>query len=154
MKRLVIAILLACFSIAAFSQAKTTPPSSDQILPLLDEQMLAANAHDTNRFLATCVHDSSLLFIVNGEIIHGWDNLQTQQLKWWNNGKSDVVYSQQAPPQFMILDSRTVLVTQQLSSHRTLPSGKLTDGKFVVTTLWRHLAAGWRITYCHESWAK
>jgi hypothetical protein len=153
MKQIVSAILLACFSMAALSQSKSTLTASEQILRLLDEQMRAANAHDTNRFLATCVHESSLLFVVNGEMIYGWDNLQRQQLKWWNNGKSDVVYSQPAPPQFMVLDSRSVLVTQQLRSHRTLPNVKPSDGRFVVTSLWRHLAAGWRITYCHESWA-
>ena len=70
-----------------------------------------------------------------------------------NDAMKDVVYSQQAPPEFMILDSRTVLVTQRLSSHCTMPNGKPSDGRFVVTTLWRHLAAGWRIRYCHESWA-
>ena len=116
--------------------------------------MVAANAHDTDRFLTTFFHDASLIFVINGEVIRGFDNLHERQLKWWNYGKSDATYTEQTPPDFVGLNSKTVLVTQQLASHRTIPDGKPSEGKFVVTTIWRRLPAGWRVIYCHESRAQ
>jgi hypothetical protein len=64
---------------------------------LLHEQALAADAHDTDRFLAAFLHDDSLIFVINGQLIRGFNSLHEQQLKWWNNGKSDVIYTQLAP---------------------------------------------------------
>jgi ketosteroid isomerase-like protein len=127
---------------------------ADQIFPLLNEQFLAANAHDTDRFLATYFHGPELVFIANGQIIRGWDNLREQQLKWWKNGKSDVVYAQQSQPEITSLDAQTVLVTQQMTSYRTSPDGKPSESAFIVTTVWRQLPVGWRVTYGHESWVR
>ena len=134
--------------------AQSKPPATDQILPLLTEQLVAANAHDTDRFLATYLHSPELIFIANGQIFRGWDNLRDQQLKWWKNGKSDVVYTQQLQPEVTVLDSQTVLVTQQMTSRRTLPDGKPTDGTFIISSIWRKLPVGWRVTYGHESDAR
>ncbi|HEY2469328.1 MAG TPA: nuclear transport factor 2 family protein [Terracidiphilus sp.] len=147
-------ILALVLFVPVLSQAKSEPSIEQQILPLLNKQMLAANAHDTDAFLATYSHDVSLVFAVNGEVIRGFENLREQQLKWWNNGKSDVVYSEPAPPEFLRLGSETVLVTQQLASHRTLPDGKPSDGRFAITSIWQRLPAGWRVIYCHESWMR
>jgi hypothetical protein len=66
---------------------------ADHILPVLNEQMFPANAHDTDRFLGTYLHSPDLIFIVKRQVIPGWDSLHKQQLKWWKNGKSDVVYN-------------------------------------------------------------
>ncbi len=93
MKLLSCLIFLASLSVTAFSQAGSKLPVKDQLLPLLAEQMLAARGHDVDRFLATYVHSQDLIFVENGKIIRGWDSLRGQQLKWWRNGKSDVVYS-------------------------------------------------------------
>lgn len=147
-------ILLACLSVAAFAQAQSKQAAKDQILPLLAEQLTAANAHDTDRFLATYLHSPELIFIANGQIFRGWDNLRDQQLKWWKNGKSDVVYAQESQPEVAVLDPETVLVTQQMTAHRTGPDGKPSDGTAVITTIWRRLPIGWRVTYGHESLAR
>lgn len=133
------------------ARAQSKSPAADQIFPLLTEQLVAANAHDTDRFLATYLHSPELIFVANGQIFRGWDNLRDQQLKWWKNGKSDVVYTQQLQPEVTVLDSQTVLVTQQVTSHRTLPDGKPSEGTAVITTIWRLLPVGWRVTYGHES---
>ncbi len=137
--------------VATFVQAQSRPAALQQILPLLQQEVIAANAHDTDAFLATYIHDPSLIFIVDGEVIHGFTNLREQQLKWWRNGKSDVVYSEQADPEIVSLDARVALVTQQLATHRTLPDGTSHDDKFVVTSIWELRPAGWRVAYCHES---
>jgi ketosteroid isomerase-like protein len=116
--------------------------------------MVAANAHDTDSFLATFLHDASLVFVINGEVTRGFDNLHEQHLKWWNQGKSGATYTERTPPDFISLSSKAVLVTQQLASHRMMPDGKPSEGKLVVTTIWRRLPAGWRVIYCHESHAR
>jgi hypothetical protein len=47
----------------------------------LHEQVVAANAHDTDGLLATFFHNASRRFVINGEIIRGFDNLHEQQFK-------------------------------------------------------------------------
>lgn len=147
-------LLVACLFVTGLARAQSTSSIAAQILPLLNDQLLAANSHDTDPFLATYVHSPDLVFIANGQIIRGWDNLHDQQLKWWKNGKSDVVYAQESQPEVAVLDSETALVTQQMTAHRTGPDGKPSDGTAVITTIWRRLPVGWRVTYGHESWVR
>lgn len=154
MKLLSCWFLLAGLFLRGLARGQSTSSTADRILPLLNQQMLAPNAHDTNRFLATYLHGPELVFIANGQIIRGWDNLREQQLKWWKNGKSAVVYTRQTPSEITNLDPQTVLVTQQMTSHRTSPDGRPSNGTFIVTTVWRHLPVGWRVAYGHESWVR
>jgi ketosteroid isomerase-like protein len=147
-------LLLDGLFVTGLARAQSTSSIGDQILPLLTEQLLAANAHDTDRFLATYAHGPELVFIANGQLIHGWDALHDQQLKWWKNGKSDVVYAQESRPEVSDLGPETVLVTQQMTAHRTGQDGKPNDSKFVISSIWRKLPVGWRVTYGHESWAR
>jgi len=144
-------IFATCLLAASVAPAQSKPSVAQQILPLLHQQVVAANAHDTDSFLATFLHDPSITFVFNGQIIRGFDNLREQQLKWWKNGKSDAVYIEQGQPEIDGLDAHTALVTQELASHRTMPDGKPHDDKFVITSIWQKLPAGWRVTYCHES---
>jgi type I site-specific restriction endonuclease len=85
MKRLSCWIFLSCLWLTSFSQAQPKASVKDQILPLLREQMLAANAHDTDRFLATYLHTAELIFIANGQIFRGWDNVhdEAQMVEKW-----------------------------------------------------------------------
>ena len=154
MRRNTGALLFVCLLAVTVVQAQSEPSAELRILPLLHEQMVAANAHDTDGFLATFFHDASLIFVINGEVIRGFDNLRERQLKWWKFGMSDATYTEQTQPDFVSLNSKTVVVTQQLASRRTMPDGKPSEGKFVVTTIWRRLPAGWRVIYCHESRAQ
>ena len=155
MKTLLCCLFLSCVAAAPFCQGQATPPppAARQIEPLLHEQMLAANAHDTDRFMATYSHDPGLTFLINGQIYRGWESLHEQQLKWWQNGKAQSVYTELMAPEITSIGPKTLLVTQQLSSHRVLPDGSLSDGHFALTTIWQLEPAGWRVTYGHESWA-
>ncbi len=152
MKRSLYAVVLftLCLAIIALAQSS----AEREIRPLVQEQGLAANAHDTDRYLATFLHSPTLVFVINGRVIRGFDSLREQQLKWWKEGKSDVVYTELAPPEFVSLGKDSVLVTEQLASRRTGPDGKPMEGKFAVTSLWQHLREGWRVTYAHESWER
>jgi uncharacterized protein (TIGR02246 family) len=126
-------------------------PARRQIEPLLDTMMLAANAHDTDRFLTVYLRQPTLVYVFNGVIIHGWDDLRAQQVKWWNNGKSDVVYTRRGAADFSVLGSDVVVVTMGLASHRTRASGEVQSGELAVTMVWRQGPEGWRIVQAHES---
>jgi hypothetical protein len=41
-----------------------------------------------------------------------------------------------------------------MTSHRTLPSGAVSDGAFAVSSLWQKRPEGWRVIYSHESSTK
>ncbi len=140
--------------LVAPSVARAQSAAERELVPLLQEQRLAANAHDTDRFLATYLHDPALVFVIDGRVIRGFDSLREQQLKWWKDGKSDVVYTESAAPEFVSLGEDAMLVTEQMASRRTGPDGKPMEGKFAVTSVWRRVREGWRVTYAHESWAR
>jgi ketosteroid isomerase-like protein len=151
---LVFATAMAMMSAGA-STARAAPPTAQQsIRSIMTQMMQAANAHDTDRFMAGFLRSPSLVFATNGVVLHGWNALYAQQLKWWHHGKSDVHYSQKGPTEFMALAPDVEITTQRLYSRRTLPNHKVSTSAFVVTSVWRRLPQGWRILYGHESWAK
>ncbi len=153
--KLLLSILCACVLIGGCTPVKINAPTAQrQIQSLLDDMMIAANAHDTDRYMAPFAHTSSLVFAFNGMVIHGWDELQAQQLKWWKNGKSDAVYTQNGKIEFMTLGPDLAVTTESLASRRTGPDGKLLTGSFVVTYIWQKQADGWRAVYAHESWVR
>ncbi|WHZ20636.1 MAG: hypothetical protein OJF55_002785 [Rhodanobacteraceae bacterium] len=154
-KLVAVAALIGVGLFAGGACAKSAASSPEQaIRPLMAKMFEAANAHDTDAFMAPMVRDSSLVFTMNAEVIHGWDALHAQQLKWWHNGKSDARYTQDGSPEFMALCPDVEVVTWPLAAHRTLPDGKVADYTFVVSYVWRKLPQGWRIVYGHESWSK
>jgi len=157
MRNTTVVSAFALASMLALGGAASPAPSGPQhaqIQALITAMEAAANAHDADGFLEPFLHDSSLVFVINGEIIHGWDALHAAQLKWWNNGKSDAVYTQMGETRFMDVSSDVVLTTQRLTSKRTGPDGKPATGTFAVTDVWRSGRGGWRIVYAHESWAR
>lgn len=124
-----------------------------EIEPLLAEMLTAANAHDTDRFMTAYVRDPSFIFVINGTVMNGWDAVRAQQLKWWNNGKSDVVYSYVGEPEFTVLSSDAAVVTERMSAHRTLANGQITTGELAVTMAMQKRPEGWRAVQVHESTA-
>ncbi|HET7649222.1 MAG TPA: nuclear transport factor 2 family protein [Gammaproteobacteria bacterium] len=155
MKRYAIVLSLMGAVCVAPAHAGTAMASARrQIQPILDQMAIAANAHDTDRFMAAYLRRPTLVFVINGEVIHGWDALHEQQLKWWRNGKSDAVYTQTGPTEFEQIGSGMVVTTRTLDSRRTLPDGRKSTGSFAVTDIWQKLPQGWRIVYSHESWVR
>jgi ketosteroid isomerase-like protein len=122
-----------------------------EIEPLLAEMMTAANAHDTDRFMTAYLRDPSFVFVINGTVMNGWDAVRAQQLKWWNNGKSDVVYSYVGEPEFTVMNSDAAVVTERMSASRTLANGQTTTGGLAVTMTMQKRPEGWRAVQVHES---
>lgn len=144
-------LVLATILVAPSASAQVAPTPVQQIQPILDRQMVAANAHDTDRFLADYLHDSTLVMVFNGAVVVGFDSVRALQLKWWHRGKSDVMYTSRAAPIFTVLTPDAVVVTQPLASRRTGPDGKTVTGDFTSTSVWRKLPQGWRVVAVHES---
>ena len=146
---------LLSLTIAASVQAAESEDALEaaraEIAPLFAEMQAAANAHDTDRHVAFFAREPSLLFIINDEAIIGWEALREKQLQWWNNGKTDVVYTQVGQPDYRMPAPGLVMLTHFLTSRRTLPSGeKRTDG-FGISLLWQRRPEGWRIIHAHEA---
>jgi uncharacterized protein (TIGR02246 family) len=132
--------------------AQSAAPSPQrQIQPLLDEMQVAANAHDTDRFLAAYLHDSTLVLVFNGVVTTGFDQVRSLQLKWWNNGRSDVVYRKLGPTGFRVLTPDIVLAIDTMASSRSDSTGTVHTGEFAVTMIWEKRPEGWRIVHAHES---
>ena len=138
---------------AVAAPAHAAPLTSEQaIRPILRQMMRADATHDTRRFMAPFLHASSLVFVFDGVLIHGWNTLYRQQLKWWQHGKSDVRYRLDHPVEFLALGPGAEVTTLRMYSRRVLPNRTVSTSAFVVTYIWRRLPGGWRIVYGHESW--
>jgi uncharacterized protein (TIGR02246 family) len=144
------AVLIA-LAVARVGAAQAVPSPEEQLAPLLDSQLVAANAHDTDRFLRSFLHDSSLVQVFDGVVTRGFDQIRALQLRWWQNGSSDVVYRHLGPPTYLVLTPDVVVVTEPLASQRTGADGKTVSGAFTVTMVWQRRAEGWRVVYQHES---
>ena len=152
MKTMFAIAAIACVVVTGPARAQSPPsPAQRQIQPLLDEMLQAANAHDTDRFLTPYLHDSTLAFVFNGMVMNGFTAVRDAQLKAWNNGKSDVVYSVRGPTSYQVLTPSIALATLPLTSRRTLPTGEAKTTEMTVTMVWQKRAAGWRIVQVHES---
>ena len=149
-----LALFLSLVSLAlvrAEEPDKALEAARKEIAPLFAEMQAAANAHDTDRHLAVYAREPSLLFVINDEAIHGWEALREKQLRWWNNGKSDVVYTQVGEPDYRMPAPGLVMLTHFLTSRRTLPTGETRNTGFGISALWQKRPEGWRIIYAHES---
>lgn len=141
-----------CMLLAANTSAASRAHSAQQqIQPMLNEMLHLANAHDTDRFMTFYLHRPSLIYVDNGTVIHGWDDLRAQQSRWWKNGMSDVIYRTNGATEFTVLAPGVVVVTEPRASTRTGPNGKSSRNEFVVSEVWKKLPKGWRIVYGHES---
>ena len=122
-----------------------------EIAPLFADMLTAANAHNTDGFLARYVHDSTLVFVFDGVVTTGFAAVRAGQLRAWKNGASDVVYTERSPAEYLELSPSIVAVTRQLASRRSDSTGRSTPANFAVTEIWQKRADGWWIVMAHES---
>ncbi len=131
--------------------ATNSDAASVEVAPLLAQMSAAANAHDVDRHVSFYAHDGSVVFIFNGEPTIGWEAIREKQREVWKNGTSDVVYSMQGKPTFLVPGPGLVVTTIFLKSRRTMPNGQIADGEFAVSSLREKRPEGWRVIYSHES---
>ncbi len=122
-----------------------------QVEPLLAEVLASANAHDTDRHMAAYARDSALIFIINGEIIRGWEALRGRQRQWWNDGKAVGSYEYLGEPAYEALGKDLGVTTLLIAARAQLPGGQVRERQLAFTALWSRRQDGWRIIYAHES---
>lgn len=122
-----------------------------EIAPLFAEMLRAANAHDAEAHLAAYARSAALVFVVNDEMIHGWDSLLVRQRGWWQDGKSDAVYALADSAQYAMPTHGLVVQTYALSSRRSATDGSVREGRLAVTDVWQKRPEGWRIVYAREA---
>ncbi len=137
--------------VAGTLRAQDIGPAQRAIQPLFTDMLAAANSHDTDRFLASFLHDSTLVFVFDGVVTTGFDAVRANQLRAWKNGASDVVYSERAPARYLALSPSIVVVTRELGSRRSDSTGHAVTGAFAITEVWQHRADGWKVVAAHES---
>ena len=123
----------------------------DELNPLLEEMLSAANAHDTNRFMAAYVPDESLIVTFDDMTMRGWNAVRDQQLEWWDGGKSDAVYSLRSAPEIKVIGPDVAATLQSMDVSSTGPNGVKSTVSVVATSIWKKLPEGWRIVLAHES---
>lgn len=126
-------------------------PSTEQLQPLLEEMLLAANAHDTDRFMAVYANSPALVVTFDDMTMHGWKTVRDQQLEWWNGGTSDAVYRLRAAPTVTPISEDVIATLQSMDVTSTAPDGTKATMQVVATSVWRKLPEGWRIVLAHES---
>ena len=144
-------LVITAASVFAAKSADDLATAQAEIAPLFAEMQAAANAHDTDRHVSFYARVPSLLFIINDQPIIGWEALRDKQRQWWNNGKTDVVYTQVGEPDYRMPGLGLVMVTHFLTSRRTLPGGEVRITNFGISALWQKRPEGWRIIHAHES---
>lgn len=134
------------------ARADNTPPTVQaQLTPLLDEMLAAANAHDTDRFMALYARSDGLVVQFDDQTMRGWQTVRDQQFEWWDGGKSDAVYRMRSAPEITVIAPDVVSTLQSMEVASTLPDGTKGNVVVVATSIWRKLPEGWRIVVAHES---
>ena len=145
-------LLVAALLAPAYAHADDAPPSVQaQVMPLLDEMLAAANAHDTDRFMALYARGDALVVQFDDQTLRGWQMVRDQQDEWWAGGTSDAVYRYRSAPEITVIAPDVVSTLQWMDVASTMPDGKKGSVLVVATSVWRKLPEGWRIVVAHES---
>jgi len=125
-----------------------------QVAQLIAELLASANSHDTDRHCAVYARDAALIFIVNGEVIRGWDAYRERQRQWWDDGRATGSYEYRGEPAYEALGDDLGLTTAVIVARAELPDGQIRQRELVASALWKRRPEGWRIVYAHESSTK
>ena len=148
--KFIAAMLIAVSANQSFS-ADAPPNPRAEVAAALKGMGDAANAHDVERHVGYYAHIPNVTLVADGEPFIGWETIRDKQQEWWNNGKTDVVYQVQRPPDVFELAPNVVVTTLLMKAHRTLPSGEVKESRFAVSSIWQKRSEGWKVVYSHES---
>lgn len=129
-------------------------PAPSDVKQQLDGMLVAANAHDADRFMAAYAHTPDLVVVFDDMKISGWQPVRDQQEKWWDGGKTDVVYSLRSPAEVTQVDKDVIVTFQRLASTRTDSDGAKKTVNLNATSVWRKGTGGWKIVVAHESFVR
>lgn len=143
--------LTAALVIALVTSPSANATPESELRPLLDEMMVSANAHDSDRFMALYQKSPTLTISFDDMVLTGFDAILAQQKQWWNNGKATPVYTELAPARIQPIsaDVSATLQTLEVKAGPDAPASK--RAKLTITSVWKRLPEGWRIVLAHES---
>ena len=147
---LVVLCAWSSLAVAAPSAPSTTVVQAE-LLPLLDEMLAAANAHDTDRFMRMYARQPDTVLVFDDVTLRGWQAIHDAQLDWWDHGTSDAVYRAPSPPRITPISVDVVATLQTLEVTSTTPAGAKAEARVFATSIWKRLPEGWRIVLAHES---
>ncbi len=133
MRSLVQLALVACVLVGR--PAFAAPPVQEQVQPLPDEMLQAANAHDTDPFMAVPLHEPSLVVTFDDQAMHGWQLVRDQQLQWWDGGKSKALYPLESAPEITVIDPAMAATFQMMTVISPKPDGRSGSAKVVATSI-------------------
>jgi len=145
-------LLISSLLVLGSASSEGTKPSIEaQLKPLLNEMLAAANAHDTDRFMAVYARSDTLVVTFDDQTMRGWQTVRDQQFEWWDGGNSDAAYRLRSAPEITVITPEVVSTLQSMEVTSTLPDGTQGAVLVVATSIWRKLPEGWRIVVAHES---
>ena len=129
--------IVALFWVLPDSRADAPRGPRAEVAAALKGMGDAANAHDVERHVGYYARIPGVTLIVDGEPLVGWNTIRDKQKEWWNNGKTDVVYELQSPPEVLELAPDVMVTTLLMKAHRTVASGEVREGRFAVSSIWK-----------------
>jgi len=137
------------FIVASVTGLPARAADTGPIEPLLNDMVVAANAHDAQRFMAFYDHSPALTVTFDDMTIQGWQPLLDQQVQWWDNGKSTAVYTNVSAPRITVISDTVIASLQTL---KVIPPGVVgKEARLTITSIWKKRPEGWRIVVAHES---
>jgi len=152
--RRMVGVASLAISLLLATAVKAGEPSLNTVRQQLDEMLAAANAHDTDRFMAVYSHTSNLVLIFDDQKIIGWRAARDQQEKWWNKGKTDAAYALRSPVEIAQVAKDVIVTFQRLASTMTGAGGAKKTTNLNATSVWRKEPDGWKIVIAHESFVE
>jgi ketosteroid isomerase-like protein len=112
--------------------------------------MDTANRRDVNGHLSFYLKSPDLIFVLNTDVIQGWDILREKQSLWWKNGLIDVQYAWK-DLRIVYISDIVMSTIANLSSEWTSENGEKGHDAFAFTAVWLKGEKGWRIVNAHET---
>ncbi len=120
----------------------------DTIVSLFSQLMESSNQHDVDKHLSFYLNSPELIFILNTDIIRGWDNLRDKQTIWWKNADDQYEFHDL---RITFLSDTAMSTIANLSSEYTDEKGKKAHADFAFSATWLKRKSGWRIATAHET---
>ena len=134
-----LAILL--FFITTYSNVYTQPAAEKEIRNVLDQQIVAWNAGDVEKFMKGYWNNDSLMFVGKSGVTYGYDNTLANYKKGYSDTASmgrlsfDILHVNQLSPEYYFVAGKFYLMRTKgnLQGHYTLLFRKI-NGKWMIVS--------------------
>jgi ketosteroid isomerase-like protein len=112
----------------------------------------AAADLDAEKFMQWYWKSPSLAITFDEQTLRGWDQILTEQRKWWSNKNAGLQFEDERPPELVRQAPGIVTSIQWMTVKSKEHDGN--PAKLVITSMWRKQPDGWRIVLAHETLAR